>query len=435
MLFKTKIIVCSFLFIIIFSLNSVIIGQEHNDTPETELRIVPFDSIHDTIFVNYIAKYSDASYKVWEAEGTESAFGEVKLIYNNRIGEIVKDKTATWVRTKTGINNDTLIKGPKYSQSRYFSIEPITDFCSIRIYEAEFILKIDTNPLLLQDSIARLESENDTVCVLRVAYTPSDMSGKSVTIDSMILRVSDLLPYNITKTKRIVYELDGIKENSSGNEAGYKCNDVKNIDFLVEWKGLSYLRLWVDKVIVSDNRGRELVKLKIFDTAISWQANNDYFIYPNSDNRNDMYEWFGVKKPEYIDNCEPVNYLNNLIKSTTGGKKQLVTMTNYGNSGLFEISPENRFEETVAIDELLTKCGIKNITFGYPSNEEKDVLGLNDIRLGIGESGGIRNILRNFNNEEFISLDTPKEGTYSFVDLFRKISKEKIQSARMILIK
>jgi len=338
------------------------------------LRIIPYNTIPDSPYVNYIAKYTDASYTVWEAEGTDTEVGKVSLFHKNTIGETVNEGGITWVRTITGAGGDTLLKGPGYFQSPHYIIEPGNNTQRIREYEARYILKIDTNPLLSQDSISHLESENDTVVVLRVTYNPHPKSQLPITIDSLILRISDLKPYNTIKSKIISYDLEGLQQSITKTLSAVKENiDVsiaaRYVEFRIEWKGLSYVRLWVDKVIVSDDRGRVLIESNSYNQGIRWQANDSLFAYPVDKYDTTIVGWYAVDEPSNIDNCEPLRYVDSLIKSATNGKKQLVVSLAGNFSGWFESDNPAPSESVNRMEELLKRSRVKSVMLNfYPYN-------------------------------------------------------------------
>ena len=338
------------------------------------LRIVPYNTIPDSPYVNYIAKYTDASYTEWEAEGTDTAVGKVTLAYKNAIGEVINEGGITWVRTISGAGKDTLLKGPGYFQSPHYIIEPGDNTQRIREYEARYILKMDTNPLLSQDSITQLESEDDTVCILRVTYNPHPMTQPPITIDSLILEISDLKPYNSIKSKIISYNLEGLQESITKTLSTVKDNfagsiAARYVEFRIEWKGLNYVRLWVDQVITSDDRGRSLIEFKEYDRGIRWQANDSLFAYPVDKYDSTIVGWYAVDEPSNIDNCDPLKYVDSLIRSATNGTKQLVVSLAGNFSGWFESDNPAPSESVYRVEELSKRSKVKSVMLNfYPYN-------------------------------------------------------------------
>ncbi|MHC1737960.1 MAG: hypothetical protein AB9882_08140 [Ignavibacteriaceae bacterium] len=334
------------------------------------LKIILYNAVNDSPFVNYIAKYTDASYTEWEAEGTDISFGNLTVKYNSNISETLSSGGVTWVRTYSGAGGDTLIKGPGYFQSLYYIIEPGSYSQKIRNYEAEFILKTDTNPLLSPEEIEKVESDEDTVCILRVTYNPHPLSQNPITIDSAVIRLSDLKPYGDIKSKTIEYNLAGLQESiaktlSSPKEDNYGSPAARFLEYRVEWKGLNYVRLWIDKVIVSDDRGRELIVNKIRDQYIRWQANDSFFAYPVSKFDSTIVGWYAVDEPSSIDNSEPLKYIDNLIKNATNGKKQLVFSLAGSFSGWFYADSAHENEKLYRVEEILKRSGIKSVVLNY----------------------------------------------------------------------
>ncbi len=260
----------------------------------TTLQLLP-DQIN--VPLNFIDKYTDAHYTVWEAEGTDTSDGDATLYYKATIGERVPDA----VRTKVGINSDTLIYGPYYLQENTYCM--VDDGIQID-YQADFILKKET--------IGQLPNPNDTICVLQV--TTSHKKELRV-FDSIIVIKETAITYNELSDD---YEPFSLQYNLTAIPDSYYREFTNYIEFKVIWKGNSNnVRLYVDKIVLSDDRGRfitdpqtlPIAKQQIKDQIDEFQER--------------VVGWMGIDEPQSIDNYEPIRIVQSIIDSITNENKGL----------------------------------------------------------------------------------------------------------------
>jgi hypothetical protein len=105
------------------------------------LRVIPIQS-DTTIFdpnYNYIIKYTDARYSVWEAEGTNSKNGDATLTYDSNLGEpYFVNNVKAGIVTKKNAKEGILISGPGYRQGLFYRG---IDLSKMIKYRADFKLK------------------------------------------------------------------------------------------------------------------------------------------------------------------------------------------------------------------------------------------------------------------------------------------------------
>lgn len=269
----------------------------------------------DGVQYNYINQYTDAYYSVWEAEGTNPSNGDATLYYKSSVGEPV----AGAIRTKInqGIANDTLIYGPYYMQEiKYVMVQnniPID-------YRAVFYLKKDT--------IGQPPNPNDTICVLQVTTShvtntwPMHIDTTHI-LNERIVRYSDLS--DAFDTLNLDYHFRNVDTLFTTDPTKFRAFS-NYIQFKVLWKGNSNkVRLYVDKIILSDERGRRL-KSGLATPEIITQINSDFL----SSYNNRVIGWMGIDEPLCIDQFEPIRIVQNIVDTYGQGKGLwLATGTNY----------------------------------------------------------------------------------------------------------
>jgi len=215
---------------------------------------------------NYIVKYTEARYTVWEAEGTNPTDGLITL-YNDTINCV--EQNGVVVTTST-TQNDTIIYGPMYSQEKTYSM-------------------VDANQMINYTVVCSLKLEDlqpgqtlpgDTVCIVQVTTRTSYSGGfwqlgNPYPIIEKGVTYAELKPLNQFNEINLSYDLMSVPEfYSQASELPFRVNrkflangdnsvdssgrqSVHNIEFRVIWKGNSQkLRLSIDKFIVYDERGR-----------------------------------------------------------------------------------------------------------------------------------------------------------------------------------
>jgi tetratricopeptide (TPR) repeat protein len=326
-----------------------------NSLHGTNIMVIPNNV--DGAEYNYINKYTDAYYSVWEAEGTHPENGDATLYYNNSIGEIYNGI----VRTKVGIANDTLIYGPYYLQEiKYPMVQNET-----RIeYRADFIIKKeDIDPQMFPGA-------NDTICILQV--TTSHASGtlplyldSTFVIKDTVLTYSDLA--DTFKTFSLNYDYFDVPNLFTSDTSLFRAfSDY--IQYKVLWKGNSnILRLYVDKIILTDDRGRRIRDLySDVENEIRSQIQNDF----SSNYSSRVAGWMGLDEPASIDQFEPIRVVQNIVDTYGQGKGLwLATGTGYNgrwgvNVPVGEINPFGTYS-LKTFEEFYKRVGKANLWSDY----------------------------------------------------------------------
>jgi hypothetical protein len=285
-----------------------------------DLKVMP-EQITDPLG-NYIVKYTEARYTEWEAEGTNPQDGLITL-YHDSINCIEQNGA---VVTTSITPNDTIIYGPMYSQEKTYSMVDANQEIN---YTLKTLLKLED----LQPGQTLL---GDTVCIVQVTTrtsyneaihqwqlgTPEKIIEKAVTY-------GELLPLNQWKGIDTTYNLMNVPaQYSQANEMPYQVNrkflangdnsvqslpreSVHNIEFRVIWKGNSQkLRLSIDKFIVYDGKGWDLINLLGPTTQISTQLSNNQTAFNQQ-----VAGWIGFDEPWDLDTWAPIKKVKEIIES------------------------------------------------------------------------------------------------------------------------
>ncbi len=288
---------------------------------------------------NWIQHYTDAKYSVWEAEGNDTYDANLERdIANTEI-----DISGSYIKLKGDIQNsvDTLIKGPYYRQDlTYYASQD--GGCDTVRYRAEFRLMLqENNPPVAYNP-------DDTICVLQV--TQSYAIYPTILGCTYVIKERTLTRGDFTALNQFYDFL--MHENPSPDSTDYKltsdscqtvlpgqpeeqhtflspppCSfdrvDRAYIQYKVIWKGKSnsqgkpgYL-LSVDKVTVSDDRGRELINTPIGETNILLQANSLNAYTEN------ISGWLGIDEPTSIDIFEPIRLVTEILENNSQGERPL----------------------------------------------------------------------------------------------------------------
>ncbi len=347
--------------------------EEYDDYVEgvKGLMIVP---TRDVITLqNPILNYTDARYTVFEAEGTPPADGLVTL-YSDSLWPYL-EKVDGYVRTKTNTPHGTMIYGPMYRQCRNF----FTTGTSLPIiYEAKYILKIDDIDPWLESS------PDDTVCILQVTATRTwdiDSTGEwhwgffetkvaaetlitygdlhPGSIDTVDLNYSFTIDFPWWRPDGEPFQGTSFKNMPAENDLDKKISQ-NCVEFKVLWKGKAdKVRLSVDKVIISDDRGRDLKNPQTY-ASIKLQIENQ--ISHNRaafDNRVGLL--MGVDEPWSIDQWEPIRMVQEIINSYSPDAKYYIN---------FNVQAEGRFSHwpdpspgshAIVIDEFMRRVKKANL--------------------------------------------------------------------------
>ena len=315
------------------------------------LVVIPVRSRKDfsSPMLNWIQHYTDAKYSVWEAEGNPAY--DANLEYD---ADVMEPKTSgdtlKYIKLKpdfSGEHNIELIKGPYYIQDvNYYASN--NDTLKIVPYLASFRLMLEENPLYL-DTVQVQGSE--PICVIQVTQsyiantttTPWQL-GCEYPIEDRTLTRADFEELNRFYEFRLDpdnplfdYRLDSdscqsapasqeIDQYTFHSYLGYgepvpgPRTSRKYIQFKVIWLGKQQYLLSIDKVTVSDERGRELINpLSDAVARIDSQANslNNY----NADSL--VTGWLGIDEPVSIDIFEPIKIVTQILDDNSQSKRPL----------------------------------------------------------------------------------------------------------------
>ena len=313
--------------------------QQINTLRSYGLKLIPVrtrTTINSPIY-NWIQHYTDAKYCIWEAEGTQTTFGDATLEYNSSVMTEYIDGDTTYLKLNTnaaGLSDTNLIWGPYYVQNAvYYAFQ---DSLTPLRYTANFRLKLDYN----NNYPTQMDNPNDSVCVIQVTYsTPEGTLGLACT---QIVEQDTIIRSRLAshfKDFQLLYDLidDGC-DGSSTNEIVQQNtfhslmrrdtllpgprNSKEYIEFRVVWLGKPQYLLSIDKVTVSDIRGRELFvdpfrdiyRQRIIDQANSLDSyNTDSLIVG----------WLGIDEPVSIDIFEPIKLVTQILDDNSQNKQPL----------------------------------------------------------------------------------------------------------------
>lgn len=325
------------------------------------LKLIPVrtrTTINSTIY-NWIQHYTDAKYSVWEAEGTPLSVSEAMLEYDSNVMNKIVESGVTYLKLKSIHSGsiDTLIWGPYYDQDVFYYASQDNIITEVQ-YTANFRLKLDFN----NSYPPQMDNPADTVCIIQVTYSDHaglDSLGTTHIVDSIKITRGQL--NQSFKEIPINYHLqNGIENSYYDNQPSPQCtfksylgvdsirpgprNAKHYVQFKVIWLGKPQYLLSIDKVTVSDLRGRELFEnpdsALIYRQRVIDQANslNNY----NIDKL--IVGWLGIDEPSSIDIFEPIRLVTKLLdENTTLQRKQPLWLPLMGSwSGTWE-NPNNQF--------------------------------------------------------------------------------------------
>ncbi len=284
---------------------------------------------------NWIQYYTDAKYSVWEAEGNPPS--EAKLEYKNSV--MFRPNNANYISLKPEAAGtlDTLIWGPYYHQDvEYETYEDGNSDSILVYYTADFKLMLS---VIGNDNA----SPTDTLCILQV--TQSNVAVDSIgwhlpctdIIRDTALTRGDFTLLNTFKSYALKdYSLENFDCEDSYNtnvpppqyrfssETGLngKPNGPRwireYIQFKVIWLGNPNYSLSIDKIVVSDQRGVELMG-NIGKTRINEQATTSLSGYETS-----VFGWLGIDEPVSIDLFEPIRIVDSLLNAQLTPKRLVI---------------------------------------------------------------------------------------------------------------
>src|SRR5574338_508045 len=297
--------------------------EDYTSLYSAGINIIPLQTT--AAVANYIARYSEGAYTVWEAEGTNPLDGNATL-------ERETSKTFTCIKngrnaiaTYHGVASDTILWGPGYYQQRWYTID------SAKIdYTAKFHLLIDS--ISYPSNYPPIENNEDVICTLQVTTTELIYNGDQekwykgdvfVINSPRIIKVKDFIGFGIWDTLNVDYNLMSVlvpKYSGNGNKSLKKDassdlpNIIRYIEFKIIWSGLSYVQLFTDKIVLQDERGRDLSVNPLTKDQICKMSQNQYTYWsPNFETT--VLGWHTKDEPDWIDHLEPIRFINYLIDS------------------------------------------------------------------------------------------------------------------------
>ena len=274
---------------------------------------------------NWIYYYSEGRYTNWEAEGTNPEDGDASIYYKNNIGSVFQEGSIKGVATNDYALADTLIYGPLYRQEvRYF----VTD-TNIINYKTDYKLKLVNLPHRQGDP---LPQPTDEICRLQVTVSdiyidtiPDPDVWVKVTAPvlggDVLLRRSNFSIGN-WETKTIEYRLNELADNfyERINNSNGENKFARYVEFKIIWLGDSNSKLYVDNIVVSDERGTQ-IRNPIYQARIIEQDNATYIA---SNYAEFIKAWIGRDEPESIDMFEPIRIISSLLNDNNGGERPLI---------------------------------------------------------------------------------------------------------------
>ncbi len=267
-------------------------------------------TVYDPNF-NYILKYTDARYSVWEAEGTNPKDGGATLIYNKEIGEPYQvNNSVEGIITKKNAREGELVSGPGYRQEAHYRG---IDLSRLIKYRATARLKLIVN------QPSRKNNPEDILCQFQVTNSLirwNRIEGNKVINEKNI----SLKELKSGKWKDIEIDYDLSILNPPKPESKYfpSAGWAEFVDFKIIWSGNPNYRLVVDKIIVSDEFGREIVTPK-FQQLIAEQDKHSF----STKIDDTIVGWYGIDEPESIDNYEPIRIVDSVLDKSSDGKRRL----------------------------------------------------------------------------------------------------------------
>ena len=315
---------------------------EYNKIKNNGMRVIPINIWDSGPNQSSVTYYSDAIYTMWEAEGhlgDSLNKGAVELKYDSQLGEVFSEQnsadTIKGIVTKSS-NAGELIYGPAYAQYIKYKVLPLESTTDIIKYNARFRLKIKQI-----GSLPPLDDYLDSpVCTIEVvASNPKVNPTTYLNIRSKILTVRDFIEggdggWNVWQDKVLAnYSLEELADKSEEYLRGIDTTshdpsfDSMWMQFVVDWAGSNFLKLYVDYVEVSDEKGRRLktdssARQDVYD-LVALYSDPTYVL-----------GWMGLNEPGTIDNFEPIRIVDSLIQAATNGNLRYYATFTSGWKGL-----------------------------------------------------------------------------------------------------
>ena len=340
------------------------------------LKLIPYQQFTREGRVNYIAKYTEAAYSLWEAEGNDDAQGQIKMIPDY---DHVDIDSGFAIKTKNNTSG-YLLNGPHYLQPAKYTIfsseVPAEIETEILKFTVRFKLKVEptsgTNVSLVDnnDIICRLEVlTGDTL--LAVDTIKARRFGNYNEWGIIDLKYSNIDNVSINTTHpvhpRTIYQGTQTVERTA----------FADVRFRVYFYGTStnYLSLSVDNILAYDDRGYDLMNNTDRQSDIVSQAKNrgDVNKFYTSSFDSTVVGWYAVDEPGFIDNWACVKKVKELIEENVPNKKLVTTIAGCWNGGIYRGNPDYDYS-AFRIDEIKKRTGLdevimNNFIYDYPYNE------------------------------------------------------------------
>ncbi|MDX9710892.1 MAG: right-handed parallel beta-helix repeat-containing protein [Ignavibacteriaceae bacterium] len=295
---------------------------------------------YNTKMYNYINYYTDARYTVWETEGE---YGDTSYLqYDSNI----MDDSSYFIKLKpeAACGEKELMWGPYYAQYVYETNNDLS--IDTTYYLPIFRLKLDINPnpIFCEDTTIWFDNPETPICIIQVTQSklkyPNDWTFECthpireeiITLNrfqslGQFEDITFLAPseYNLLSNACQSEELGQPHPQYNTENIDLNTREIdllkqrSYIEFKVIWLGNPNYLLSIDKVTVSDVKGRE-----IMSTTSSIAEDNIQAQLEQVQNYNSyILGWFGRDEPSSIDQYAPIKRVIEIINNKTGGQNPL----------------------------------------------------------------------------------------------------------------
>ena len=255
----------------------ITIDGQMNVIKSKGLHIIP-QAVYNTgshLRYDWVQYYTDARYTVWQPEGE---YGDTSYLqHDSNVMEELTDGDTTYIKLKPeqALGERKLLWGPYYSQYVYELTQG--DTLNTTQYTAVFRMKLENNIPQYEDTTYS-DDPLTPICKIEVtqsrAATPWHIVSTYTIVDS-IIKLSDFNYFNLFKNFDLIYTLENDSCQSDApeephfsvhagdmatNSGGYDALKQRSyIQFKVIWLGDPNYLLSIDKVTVSDQKGRDVM--------------------------------------------------------------------------------------------------------------------------------------------------------------------------------
>jgi hypothetical protein len=311
------------------------------------IKVIPWQ--YDSTMANYIAKYTDAVYSIWEAESSKEPLDTgFQLIKSSDLYQY-----ADGLKTKSSTDSGYIISGPKYWQRLKYKV----DTNEVMKYSVKFSIKIKSTIGILPPIY--LEENADPVCRIEIAVENDSKIGS-------IIRVNDFDNFDTWQEFEIEYSKDTLTK--SGNPLPISYIDIgpdkinvevlKDVEFKIHYylETNDYLELHVDKITVSDVRGINLYNNANIQNLIAAQVTNgseihdrNKFTTDDDDFDSTVVGWMAIDEPDFIDNWACVKKVAEILKNIPNSKKLVCTIAGSSDGKVHWGADTYRIDELIKI--------------------------------------------------------------------------------------